>query len=226
MAVLDKADFLSSNLGLIKQFANKYHFDTPKFSFEDLVQIGNKAAIRALDSFDDSRGIKPTTYVGKAIDRDIREFVRANKYDAFVSNHVQREHYNKGGKNDTFNDLVAVRLDWGWESTSEEVQSFADVLPSGSPPPDEQMIVDEQRDILLEEINKLPDSQKRVIMGKYFDNVTYVELGKELGVSKQRAKQLQKKAFDTLKTRLNPRLGDFIARPDGLARTNKAKENK
>jgi RNA polymerase sigma factor (sigma-70 family) len=221
---IDKEDFLSSNIGLIKKFANKYHFDTPKFSFEDLVQIGNKAAIKALDSYDNTRGIKATTYVGKAIDRDICEFVRSNKHDVYISNHAQRKHYKEcqeSGETKSFgpNELVAVRLDWDWENASaDDNKSFADVLPSGAPPPEEQMMVDEQRDILLEEIERLPQDQQTVIMGKYFDSATFVDLGKDLGVSKQRAQQIEQKAFVTLKTRLGSRLGNFIARSDGLAR--------
>ena len=78
---INKEQFLTDNAGLIKKFANKYFFDTTKFSFDDLVQVGNQAAIKALDSFDDTRGIKPTTYVGTAVDRNICDFVRVNKFD-------------------------------------------------------------------------------------------------------------------------------------------------
>lgn len=221
MAEIDKAKFLHDNLGLIKKFANKYHFATPKFSFEDLVQVGNKAAIRALDSFDPDRNIKATTYVGKAIDRDIREFVGANKYDAHVTNDAQRKAYKKTketGKKHSFDELSAIRLDWGWENSSGDETSFSSVLPSGSPPPEEQMMVEEQKEILLEEIERLPAVQKRVIMGKFFEGSSFVDLGEELGYTRQRVKQIQQETFDILKIRLGTRLDGFIARPDGLVR--------
>jgi len=220
--VIDKEAFLSENIGFVKQVASKYCFDTPKFSFDDLVQIGNQAAIRALDSYDSKKGVKPLTYVGNAIDRDICEFVRSNKYDVYVSNHAQRKAHkiaNETGKTKDFNDLVAVRLDW--DNPQGEGGGFAEVLPSGAPPPEQQMMVEEQSNILLEEINKLPPIQQKVIKGKYFDNISFVTLGAELGFSKQRAKQIEQKAFETLRTRLGPRLGGFIARSDGLARTNR-----
>jgi len=83
------------------------------------------------------------------------------------------------------------------------------------------MVVSEQREILMGEINRLPPRQQRVIMGKFFGNETYVSLGAELGVTKQRAKQIEQKAFATLKSRLSGRLDGFIARSDGLARRAK-----
>ena len=219
---INKEQFLTDNAGLIKKFANKYFFDTTKFSFDDLVQVGNQAAIKALDSFDDTRGIKPTTYVGTAVDRNICDFVRVNKFDVTYPVGAQRKHYNKsketGEETKFIHSLSAVRLDCDYSGEMGDVGSWSQVLPSGSPPPEEKMMADEQTKILLEEIENLPEPQQRVIMGRYFGEFEFSELGSELGVSKQRAKQIEQLAFETLKIRLNKRLGGNIIRTDGLAR--------
>ena len=224
---IDVAEFLDKNCGLVKGVANKYYFETSKFSYEDLIAVGNQAVIKALDRFDESLGYRPTTYICWAIDRDIREFVRRNKHDLFVSTYAQRKHY-KENKTETEQmgpaSPVAVRLDWNWDievPESDDTGTLAEVIPSGEAPPEQKLMVDEQKDILLEEIARLPEREQQVVMGRYFEGASFVDLGAELGVTKQRAKQIEQKAFKTLRTRLNSRLGGFIARPDGLARRAK-----
>ncbi len=243
---IDKEQFLTENCGLIKKVANKYHFDTPKFSYEDLVAVGNKAVIKALDFFDETKGTKPQTYVFWAIDRDIRDYVRKNKHDLYVSTYHQRKHYKEFKKSILAvgdsgqareenrapdinhgaigpNSPVALRLDWNWDlnAPAAETKSLADVIPSGEPPPEQKMMVEEQRDILMDEISRLPERQQFIVKSRHLEGASFVELGRTLGVTKQRAKQLEQKAFSVLRGRLESRLGNFIARPDGLARRAK-----
>ena len=217
--------FLDNNIGLIKGIANKYWFETSKFSYDDLVSVGYQSAMKAFNGFDESLGNKATTYLYKALDRDIREFVRKNKYDLYFSNYMQKKHWEET-KNLSEKEAeearglgspMAMRLD----ATKNDDMHLSQILPSGSPPPEEQMMVEEQRDILLEEINRLPSHQRTVVKGHYFNGETFDELGEQLGLTKQRTQQIEQIAFKTLKGRLSSRLGDFIARPDGLARREK-----
>jgi RNA polymerase sigma factor (sigma-70 family) len=225
MSSIDTEEFLSDNVGLIKGIANKYWFETSKFSYDDLVAVGYQAAIHALHSFDESKGNKAITYVYKALDRHIREFVRKNKHDLYLSNYMQKKHWEetKGLSEKEAEEMrglgspMAIRID----ASKNDDMHVSQILPSGSPPPEEQMMVEEQRDILLEEINRLPSNQRTVVKGHYLNGETFDELGQQLGLSKQRTQQIEQIAFKTLKGRLSSRLGDFIARPDGLARRAK-----
>lgn len=216
--------FLKENNGMINKIVNKYYFETPKFSRDDLIATAHQSAINALKYYDATRESKPQSYVFNAVSNDVRQFICKNKYDLYVTAYAQKKNIpSNTDKNTTKapNSWMAKRLDYGWDTTNDVgdyIQTYGEVLPSGSPPPEEQIMWDEQREILLEEINKLPENEQKVVYGRYFNGNTFVELGKELGVTKQRAEQIQKKAFGKLRHRLNNRLDGFIVRQDGLAR--------
>lgn len=227
MPVVDKDRFLKENCGLIKSAAYKYYFETPKFSFDDLVQIGNQGALKALDVFDHNRkDCKITTYVRKAADREIRDFVRKNKHDIYVSSYQQKKHYDavvRGETDEAYsgpNSAIALRLDKFWDGYGErdDKKPMVNVIPSGSPPPEQQMIVEEQKEILMKAIKSLPERERGVIIGHHLAHLTFVELGAEMGVTKQRVKQIEAKAMKKLKTKLEKKIDGFIARSDGLAR--------
>lgn len=222
----DKEKFLKDNSGLINKAANRYFFTTPKWSFDDLVAVGNKGAIKALDGFDPTRQVsKLTTYVYKAASREIRDFVRTNKYDLHWSDHSQRKHYQAVKRGETDNQFsgpvspMAIRLDKEFSPTNAgDSVSMINVLPSGAPPPEQDMMLEEQSKILMKEINSLPEREKSIIMERYVEGSTFIEIGARHGITKQRAQQLEERIIKSLRGRLIPKLGNFIVREDGLAR--------
>ncbi len=54
---------------------------------------------------------------------------------------------------------------------------------TGEPPPDQQCISAERRDILLESVHSLPQPLREVLLIYYYDDATYQEIADMLGVS-------------------------------------------
>lgn len=225
---INKEEFLKDNAGLIKSIAGNYYFETPKFSFEDLVAVGNHGALLALNKFDSSKQkSKVSTYVYKAASRKIRDFVRKNKHDLAYTAYAQQKHYKsvQNGETNTEysgpNSPKAMRLNYDIDFGEGKSLSIINVVPSGEPPPEQKMMIEEQKEILLNEINALKPRQRDVIVQRHFDGATLREVGTNLGVSKQAVQQIECKAMKILKNRLEKRLGGFIARSDGLAARSK-----
>lgn len=209
---MDKEEYLKNNIGLITKLASKYYIRTPKFDFDDLVAIGNKAAIHALDKFDESKG-KITTYVGQAVKRDIRDFVSKNKHDLYVSAHGQREAWKqiKEGNESPLKNTIALRINWDDTRNEENPHLGYETIPSGEPPVDEVLMKREQVDILMEELDQLPSRDQDVIRSRYFDGQTLIQIANKMNVTKQRINQIEARAMCKLKERVVRRLdGDLI----------------
>lgn len=226
MQKVDREKFLRINAGLINKAANRYFFDTPKFSFDDLVSVGNQGALKALNHFDSSRReSKLTTYVFRAASREIRDFVRKNKHDLYVSTYSQRQQYQAQKRGETEsqfsgpNSPMALRLDKEFNLGGfDGGVSTINVLPSGAPPPEQRMMFEEQGEILMQEINSLPPRDKSIIMQRHVSGATFSEIGDAHHITKQRAQQIEGRVMKGLRERLIPKLDGFIVREDGLAR--------
>lgn len=71
------------------------------------------------------------------------------------------------------------------------------------PDPISMVMLDEQKRILTEAINKLPEREKMVIALYYYEGLTLKEIGKVLGVSESRISQMHTKAILRLRGRLS-----------------------
>lgn len=79
-------------------------------------------------------------------------------------------------------------------------------------------MLQEQNKVLKDVIRSLPKKEQDVIWGHHLAHLTFSELGEEMGVTKQRVKQIEKKAMKKLKVILEKKLDGTIIRADGLAR--------
>lgn len=99
------------------------------------------------------------------------------------------------------------------EDGEDEFQSF---LPDTRPNPEEIVIGTKDSKTRSEWLNSalrtLSDREQRIIKERHlqYDTVTLEELGKKLGVSKERVRQLEARAMQKLKQNLQPRIGKNI----------------
>jgi len=221
---IDANVFLEENKGLLINLTNKFHLATPKFAWDDLMQEANLAATRALEKFDPDRGSKITTYVYSTVKRSIRDFVRKNKHDLYVSPHQQVKDFKakqaeekiapeEGGlgqgskvafKFASTKSPMAIRLDWN----SEGRGNMSNLIPSGEPPAIEKMISDEQKEILAREVSNLPNREQEVIKARFFDGQSLADIARIQNVSRQRIDQISKRAISRLKEKVSDRLGN------------------
>lgn len=208
MQVVDKAEYLKKNGGLIRNLANKFYKKTSKFSFEDLVQEGSLAAIHALDKHDpENNKSKLSTYVYSAVNRRMRDLVRTNTHDAKVTVYQQLKTYREesmGIESDEWTpNPMAVRLD----QTNDAGEAFSLAIPSGAPPALDEAIKKEQVSILLEEIDTLPDREKNIIRQRYLDGDSAATIAREQGCTRQRIHEISTRAMRKLSVRVKSRLG-------------------
>ena len=213
---MNREEHIEKNKGVIHLLAKKYFIETPKFAYDDLLSEANKAAIIAIDSFDESRGTQMVTHIYNVVSNNIRNFVSKNKYDLYITPCSQNKEYKL-----TLEEKDKIKSDGKFKyggSTSPNALSmnytdkagcrheFSETIPSGAPPVIDNMIKMESEEILIKEVEKLPKKEKDVIIARFFDGKKLREIAADFGVSKQRIEQIQKKALNNLKSEMSKKL--------------------
>jgi RNA polymerase sigma factor (sigma-70 family) len=214
--------WLEENKGLIESIVNSFHFDTPKFAREDLVQEANMAAVYAIGKYDINSSASLSTYVYTAVRRTCRDFVRRNKHDLYMSSYQQ----DKEWKNRLANPVteqehslpkhifasvegpMAVRSDAPLTTVMDV--SFGETIPSGEIGLLDALIKKEQVSILMEELNTLPEREQVIICARFFENKTLEEIASTQGCSRQRIKIVNDRAMNRLATKVKERLEDEL----------------
>jgi RNA polymerase sigma factor (sigma-70 family) len=169
-AVKDR--LIRCNMRLVESIA-KRHVDQGDNYFE-LVSDGNMSLIRAVDKFDYSRGNKFSTYATWAIMKNYARSIPAEKH--------HKERYQTG-KEELF-DLAADARSNEQEQLSTQEQTRSKV------------------NRLLEQL----DPRERLIvrmragLDTYSENMTLEEIGKQLGITKERVRQLNVRAMKHLES--------------------------
>jgi RNA polymerase primary sigma factor len=170
-AVEAKNQIIRANLRLVVSVAKKYSYGPDRF-FE-AVSEGNVSLMKAVEKFDYTRGFKFSTYATWALQKNYsREYqTQARRADRFRTGHDEP-------------------LDWA-----------ADQRTNGS----ELERVQAQREAQVEQIlSCLTDRERAIIAKRYglsgpFEGQTLKEVGIDLGVSKERIRQLEGRALAKLR---------------------------
>jgi RNA polymerase primary sigma factor len=160
---------IRSYLGLVVSIVKK--FTRSAQDFLDLVSEGNFVLIRASEQFDFERGARFSTYATWAI---INNFVRRFPKD-------QSRH---------------VRFATGHQ---ELLQALADHRDSDGA---DAMDQEQSRYMIREMLGSLSGREQTIIASRFGlagDQQTLVQLGHELGISKERVRQLESRALDKLR---------------------------
>ena len=75
--LLAKGTLVERNLRLVAHIVKKYSY--PGKDVDDLISIGTVGLIKAIDSFDISKGIRLATYAARCIENEILMLIRNNK---------------------------------------------------------------------------------------------------------------------------------------------------
>lgn len=194
---------------MIRGIANKYMFNSPRFTLEDLMDEGRCAAIKAIQERPTDTVYKESTWVWGAVRTAIVTFIRQNKYDVHVSEDYQKRSYKeKETAEDLNKHAMAVRIDGipnDWDDSQYSV------IASGDPPPLEKLISEENVAILYEEINALPEREKNIIQAIYIDGMKLREVAEVEGITAQRVDQLKKRGFKKLQESVKRRYANEYA---------------
>jgi len=164
-----------ANLALVLAMAKRTRMSDVDFG--ELVSEGNMALLRAVEKFDVGRGFKFSTYACRAI---LKGFSRIAM------------------KTSRYRQAFPTEFDPAMEKSNYQETKRADV---------EQDAVEELQRIIGENRAQLSDVEKTVIQARFAINrgqdapaMTLEEVGRVIGVTKERVRQIQNKALEKLRT--------------------------
>jgi RNA polymerase primary sigma factor/RNA polymerase sigma factor len=170
-AIATKNQIVRANLRLVVSIAKRHV--GPTQNFFELVSDGNMSLMRAVEKFDFSRGNKFSTYASWAI---MKNFART-----IPDEHRRRERF-RTSQAEMF-------------STTEDVRSDAIELES----------TQIQRESQIEKIlERLDDREQKIIIRRFGlrrgqEPLTLKQVGAELGVTKERIRQIEARALNKLR---------------------------
>ena len=169
-ALVVKNQIISANLRLVVSIAKRHV--GPTNDFFHLVSDGNMSLIRAVEKFDFARGNKFSTYASWAI---MKNFART-----IPEEHHRRDRFVTGHE-DMFESAADDRMmEHEYESTQRKMQ-----------------------DAVKGMLGRLDDRERRIIVSRYGINgageQTLEQLGKELGITKERVRQIESRAQTKLR---------------------------
>ncbi len=169
-----RSKIVTANMGLVLAMSRR--INSTDLEFTDLISEGSMALLRATEKFDCSRGWKFSTYACRAI---LKAFSRVAK-----QNYRYRTRFP--AQLDT-----AMMKDDSLEQKREE--DFYD-------------LVDDVRDIMEHNLADLTDIEKSIVEMRFSlvdrdkKPLTLKQVGEVLGLTKERIRQIQKKALTKIRT--------------------------
>ncbi len=169
-ALAVKNQIIRSNLRLVVSIAKRHV--GPSNNFFELVSDGNMSLIRAVEKFDFARGNKFSTYASWAIMKNFARTIPEENYrrDRFVTGHEEM-----------FEAAADNRSD---EHEAESLQKRMQEAVKGM-------------------LGLLDDRERKIIVSRYglggASEQTLEQLGRELGITKERVRQIESRAQDKLR---------------------------
>jgi RNA polymerase primary sigma factor len=165
-----KNQIIGANLRLVVSIAKKYA--GPTNNLFELISDGNMSLIRAVEKFDARRGFKFSTYASWAIMRNFSRTIPEEKYrrDRFITGHEEMFETAHDDRGDVY-------------------QQESDLLRS--------------QEAVRGMLGQLSDRERRILIGRYGiggnAEQTLEQLGRELGVTKERIRQIESRAREKLR---------------------------
>ncbi len=195
---------------------------------EDIIQQGNLGLLHAASKFDTSRECRLATYAAYWIRAEIRDYVvrtyRVVRLGTTKSERRALRAYRKTHETDTtalaaMSGMTVEKLEWlmpllaGRESSldaryDEDQGALRDRLPASSPSPEDAAAGLERlgmaRTAVGAALGELTDRERLIVRARLMSDEprTLQDLGVELGVSKERVRQIEERACLKLRVRL------------------------
>ncbi|NFL97078.1 FliA/WhiG family RNA polymerase sigma factor [Clostridium botulinum] len=223
-----KEEIVKKYIPLVKYIASRVIIGKTKYiEYEDLVSYGMIGLMDALNKFDESKGMKFSTYAsirikGSMIDELRRNspiskgaMDKLNRYNEAIEklqkklnkepNLIQiADELNISLKEvseieNYINYISVISLEDLIFSSEDEVPLIGTIKDEKSPSPEKHVEENEQLDYLAKAIELLNEKDRLVVTLYYYEELTLKEIGKILNVSESRVCQLHSRAMIHLK---------------------------
>lgn len=215
---------VTENMGLIWSIVRR--FSGRGYEPEDLFQIGSIGLIKAIDHFDLGKEVKLSTYAVPMITGEIRRFLRDDgmikvsrplKELSMKAKTAREKLQYTLGREPTIEE-VAGEIGASREEVAASIEAGAEVESiyrpinredEGNGCLMEQIPVEDlegerllDRMVLAELIRSLNETERKIIIGRYFENKTQTAIAKELAISQVQVSRLEKKILLQLRQKL------------------------
>lgn len=171
---------IEHNLRLVVFLAKKY--DNTKTDLEDLVSIGTIGLIKAINTYRLDKNIKLATYASRCIDNEILMYLRKIKRKKGEVSFEDSLSYDSDGNELHLEDVLGTDKDIVTKELDDELD----------------------KNIVLEEIDKLNSRDKEIIELRYGLNnkkeMTQKDVANLLGISQSYISRIEKKVINKLKS--------------------------
>ena len=215
-----KEILITNNSLLVKSIV--YRFKNKGVDFDDLYQLGCMGLLKAIYNFDESFGVRFSTYAVPMIIGEIKRFLRDDgeikvsriiKYQAYKISRFNEEFQSKHGYEPTV-ETISKALDISVQDvvlamdSSKMTVSLYETVDDGEDKSQsliEKIPSKESEDDIVETIyikqllSKLSERERKVVILRYFRDKTQGEVSKILGVSQVQVSRLENKIIKKLK---------------------------
>ena len=218
-----KEKLLTENVSLLKSIIKRYL--GKGVEYDDLYELACMGFLKAIAGFDESFGVRFSTYAVPMIAGEIKRFLRddgsikvsrAMKRTAREMNQYIESYTAQYGEAPSVKELAEVfSLDEGevvmtlgssrmplsiYERSDykdEKSVTLVDRLPAKDT--QEDMI---DRMLLKSAIDRLPEREKKIVMLRYFRDMTQSEVAREIGVSQVQVSRIESRLIEQFKKAL------------------------
>ena len=174
-----KNKLIEHNLRVVVFLAKKY--ENTNVDLEDLVSIGTIGLIKGINTYKTGKNIKLATYASRCIDNEILMFLRKKKRKKTEISFEDSLSYDADGNELHLEDVLGTDKDIVPKELEDKVE----------------------RKILIEEINKLNERDRKIMILRYglfgHEEVTQKDVADMLGISQSYISRIEKKVIRRLK---------------------------
>lgn len=220
----DKAareEFIRGNLRLVLSIVQRFAMRGE--NLDDLFQVGCVGLLKAIDNFNIELGVRFSTYAVPMIIGEMRRYLRDNnsirvsrslRDTAYRAFKIRNDLADKFAEEPTI-EQIAKEMDMSVEDVSFALDAIQDPISLSQPVYQDggdalyvmDGIADERNSdenwltsIALKDIvNKLCERERNIIMLRYFEGKTQMEVSHEIGISQAQVSRLEKAAIKNIK---------------------------
>jgi RNA polymerase sporulation-specific sigma factor len=215
-----REQFLMSNMRLVLSIVQR--FGNKKECIDDIFQVGCIGLIKAMQNFNTDYNLRFSTYAVPMIIGEIRRFLRDNSA-VRISRSIRdnaykvlqaRQSLETSLDREVSLDEIAAAIDidvkdvvYCLDAISDPVSLFEPIYHDDG---DVVLVMDQVKDSknidenwlnnvnLNEAINKLSSKEREILMLRFFEGKTQIEVSKEVGISQAQVSRLEKNAIADL----------------------------
>ena len=217
--------YIRGNLRLVLSVVQRFSGNGE--NMDDIFQIGCIGLIKAIDNFDISLNVRFSTYAVPMISGEIRRHLRDNTqvrvsrslrdtaYKAiYAKEKLMKEHQKEPTMNEIASEIGISKEEivYALDAIQTPVSLYEPVYTDGG---DALYVMDQIGDnknteenwvkniALKDAVKRLTQKEKEIIMLRFYDGRTQMEVAKELGISQAQVSRLEKNALRNMKNYLS-----------------------